>query len=280
MAFSEATGISHDITTDAGFRAWAQQVHDALSAVGMVQTSDTGQINLTTVTTPGTNNTTAGYEIWRFNDSEQATDPIFFKVEYGRGGGASFHRIIVTPGRGSNGSGTITTAASARTLTQGVTPGATGRTTVSFYEGALFLFTAGAPASGTLGYWFLIERLRDETGALVSGQCAVATHSGLGSLFSAGAWNNSPTVYALGASVAASGKIWIGTLRFADLVVAPLRAVCFAPSGVIGGDDTGDLTFNGVSITYKRLNVTQTCQLPFTWAGSGTAHNVLIQNET
>jgi hypothetical protein len=95
--------------TDAEFRAWGSAIATALAAIGLVQTSDTGQINWTTVLTPSATNQTRGYEIWRFNDSLQATAPIFIKLEYGSGNqNASGPAVIFTVGKGSNGSGTIT----------------------------------------------------------------------------------------------------------------------------------------------------------------------------
>lgn len=73
-------------------------------AAGWTKTSDTGQINNTTVTKPGGSNTSQGYEIYRNSSSD-----IYFKIEYGSGnGGATCPGIWLTPGTGSNGSGTIT----------------------------------------------------------------------------------------------------------------------------------------------------------------------------
>lgn len=70
-------------TNDVEFRAFVQEYHDSLVTIGLTQTSDTGQINPATVNKPTVNNTSAGYEIWRFNDTMQATSPIFLKIEYG-----------------------------------------------------------------------------------------------------------------------------------------------------------------------------------------------------
>lgn len=93
--------------TDAEFREWAQAVHDAIAATGLVQTSDTGQINLTTVAKPGAANTAAGYEIWRFDDALQATRPVFFKFEYGTAAAATRPGMWFTIGTATNGAGTL-----------------------------------------------------------------------------------------------------------------------------------------------------------------------------
>lgn len=54
-------------TNDVEFHACVQEYHDSLVTIGLTQTSDTGQINPATVNKPTVNNTSAGYEIWRFN---------------------------------------------------------------------------------------------------------------------------------------------------------------------------------------------------------------------
>lgn len=92
---------------DAGFRAWGSELAAKMAAAGLVQTSDTGQINWVTVTRPGTN-TDAGYEIWQMNDTPQGTAPVYFRIDYGTGTAATAPRIKITSGTGSNGSGTIT----------------------------------------------------------------------------------------------------------------------------------------------------------------------------
>lgn len=98
------TPIDH--TSDAGFRAWGLQLSTALQAAGLVLTSDTGQINWTTVIRP-TSVVAAGYEIYRLNDSLNPTFPIFIKIEYGTSN-TNAPGIWLTIGQGSNGSGTVT----------------------------------------------------------------------------------------------------------------------------------------------------------------------------
>jgi len=95
-------------TTDAEFRAWGSAINAALTAIGLVQTSDTGQINWTTVTRAVGSNTAQGYEIWRMNDTSQSTCPIYLKLEYGSGSAAANPSMWITVGTGSNGSGSIT----------------------------------------------------------------------------------------------------------------------------------------------------------------------------
>lgn len=110
MATSGPTQLPAFLDGDATFRQWAQGIHNALVAVGMVQTADTGQINLATAARPGALNTAAGYEIFRFSDALQATAPVFIKIEYGVGGALDRPSIAVTVGTGTNGAGTLSGA--------------------------------------------------------------------------------------------------------------------------------------------------------------------------
>src|SRR4051794_26109726 len=102
------------INSDATFRQFVQGIRDALTALGFARTTDTGQLDPATVTTPAGINTAAGYEVYRFADPLQATLPIFFKVEYGTGGTVDKPGLWVTAGTATNGAGTITAQASAR----------------------------------------------------------------------------------------------------------------------------------------------------------------------
>jgi hypothetical protein len=99
------------LSTDQDFRTWVAGVRAALLAVGLVQTSDSGQIDTATVARPTTMNTVAGYDIFRFDDAAQATCPVFIKFLYGTGGTpGSLNDVGLTPqvGQGTNGAGTLT----------------------------------------------------------------------------------------------------------------------------------------------------------------------------
>ena len=113
MANTLSTYTAMDHTSDAGFRAWGAEFHASLVSIGLTLTSDTGQINWTTVTRPAIT-VSAGYEIWQFNDTLQSTTPIYIKVEYGTGGTATYPAIWITVGQGSNGTGTLTGLVSSR----------------------------------------------------------------------------------------------------------------------------------------------------------------------
>ena len=89
------------------FKAWAQSLSTALQAVGLVKTSDTGQIDWATVTVPVGVNTSRGFEIYRLNDSLQSTYPIFFRFDFGTGNVVGAAGLRIQVGTGTNGAGVL-----------------------------------------------------------------------------------------------------------------------------------------------------------------------------
>jgi hypothetical protein len=174
-AFS--TRIRHD--SDAVYREWVQEFHNALAAIGLVQTADTGQANISALTRPGSDTFNA-YEIWRFGDSLQSSAPIFIRFDYGTGGGSlSSPKVGIIVGTGSNGSGTLTQTGmsgtlvtTARQLASGGTGGSQQTSDTAkpskFCHAAGFLgiswkHLAGSPGFGLPGL-FAICRTCDNTG--------------------------------------------------------------------------------------------------------------------
>lgn len=164
------------ISSDADFRAFGSGLSTLLAAMGLVQTADTGQINWTTVTRPGVQNTAAGYEIWRFNDTLQATAPVYLKLEWGIGPGNGGYlqamSMWVTIGTGSNGTGSLTGQVGGRrqfsqygdASSPGVMTGATHYVSAANNR----LCAAFAPAYGSgakSAFGFSVERAKDATGA-------------------------------------------------------------------------------------------------------------------
>lgn len=101
---------SFQASTDVAFRTWGSGVSNLFTTCGLTKASDTGQIDWTTVTRPAPG-VIAGYEIWRLNDTFQASAPLFIKIEYGTSpDGTPYGWSIVHFGEGSNGSGSLTGA--------------------------------------------------------------------------------------------------------------------------------------------------------------------------
>ena len=174
MAGVTNTNVQASLTTDALFRTWGSGISAGLSAAGLVQTADTGQVNWSTVTR-ATANTTSGYEVWKFNDSLQSTAPVYIKLEYGISTGTSSPQLWVTVGTGSDGAGNITGTAitgvgGAITSKQNVFSTAQGSPTAT---GSTYVYGDGSslailmwPSIGTSfgGAFVVIERWRNWDG--------------------------------------------------------------------------------------------------------------------
>lgn len=173
------------VATDAGFRNWVAALDTALTTVGLVHTADTGQLNPATATAAATVNTAAGYIIYRFDDTLQASKPLFLKVEYGSAGhttaASSAPGMWLTLGTGSDGAGNITGVLMTRRQIgrAGTSTSVTGTTTASNGvasggEGWVSLFpwlgnpSTGMGAQATPLPYFHIERTNGGNGVLVS----------------------------------------------------------------------------------------------------------------
>lgn len=174
MTTSTITSVL-DQSTDAGFRAWITEHIAQCLAVGLTQTTDTGQVNTVTVTRPAINSD-AGYAIFRFNDTVQSTAPVFIKFYYGAGGTIASPRIKAQVGTASNGTGTVSGLGSANTdIITNVNAAPLITTTFASYycyTGGHFWFSWKINASiFGVGYpwtFFSLERSTDSTGAYIS----------------------------------------------------------------------------------------------------------------
>lgn len=94
-----------DSSTLANFKSWAQSISTAFSTFGWLQSSDTGQVNWSSIASvPGTG--AYVYEVWEPNDG---LTNFYVKMEYGNwSGSANSPSIRITVGTSTNGAGTIT----------------------------------------------------------------------------------------------------------------------------------------------------------------------------
>lgn len=112
MAFNAASFSTSATITNAELQAILQFVRAVLNSSGMVQATGVGtQIDPTTATFPGTNSTVIGYEIWKFNDAQQGSYPIWMKLSWRRGSTAAVleYQAILASGFDSSGNATGTT---------------------------------------------------------------------------------------------------------------------------------------------------------------------------
>lgn len=101
--------ITFDTTSDTTFRAWVSTIVNAIQAGGLSRTSDTGQIDVTTVTKPGANNTVAGYAMYQLG-----VGGVYAKMEFGRGNGTNNSFFALQLGAATNGAGTLSGNVSTR----------------------------------------------------------------------------------------------------------------------------------------------------------------------
>jgi hypothetical protein len=191
---------------------WVTALHTALTTVGLVQTSDTGQVTPSAIAAPTTANVAVGYTVYRFNDAAQSTYPLFLKVEFGSQGHATaasgYPGVWLTVGTGSNGSGTITGTLFARTQLGITATGTTATGSASTFTGrasggtdwvSLFPWTnlmASANGVGATAYrapFFHIERTNSGTGIVMCTTAAV-TSAGANSVLSSGVSASGPWV--------------------------------------------------------------------------------------
>jgi hypothetical protein len=223
---SWSTRIRHD--SDAVFREWGAEFAAKLLAAGLTQTADTGQINWVTVTRAGAS-ANAGYEIWRFNDTLQATAPIFIRIDYGTGSNTSAPRINITVGTGSNGSGTLTgtalTAANSTANGNAVQSSDTLRNSYLNYNATLGFFGFNWKQAGTASVeaYFMLERTKDSSGLPTATGALVL-------------WGNAATGFAA-QSLRFASTAAAYTLR-TSIVTAQLCAWPMTPTSSLVGSDT------------------------------------------
>jgi hypothetical protein len=156
------------LSNDADFRAWGSGIAAQIAAMGLVQTADTGQINWTTVARPAIN-TSAGYEMWRFADSLQATKPVFIRLDYGVAGAVDRPRIIARVGTATDGAGTLTGQVGTAVTAMANTSKTAGVVQPSLCSGStsrLNLFT-GVEIAGAAAIWgtmIWVERSKTSAG--------------------------------------------------------------------------------------------------------------------
>lgn len=171
--------MTFDNTTDATYRAWVNVIHNQLSALGWVQTSDTGQINLSTATrsqTAGTN-----YEIWRTNDGGTT---LYMKIEYVSTLNSGKQGIAITVGQSTDGAGNITgSMKTVRMGTEYVNPSAQETSPTTCYisgDASRIACALNVDAVNTYNtICFGVERVKDANGAdITTGGFMVAMWNG------------------------------------------------------------------------------------------------------
>jgi hypothetical protein len=93
-----------DNSTLANFKQWAKAISDFFTTAGWSQSSDSGQVNWSTIpTVPGAN--AYVYEIWQPNDG---LTNFYLKISYGNVNNTNCPNIQLAIGPSTNGTGTLT----------------------------------------------------------------------------------------------------------------------------------------------------------------------------
>lgn len=168
MATSSKSGATGNLTSDSAFRAYHKDVSDTIKDAGASLTADTGQINFTTVTRPASG-AFAGYEIFKLDtDTKFADLGLYIKLEYGLGdfSGPAF---AFSAGTGTDGAGNLTGVVSTRQTFINSVAGSTGTVRATTGDGRFCVVPhvwSAARTNAGGNYLFLVERLRDDAGAL------------------------------------------------------------------------------------------------------------------
>lgn len=277
--------------TDANLQQRWQDFHDTITGAGLVElNTETGRLSPFSGATPNINGESFyGFRIYRFNDTLQATRPIYLRVDFGAtrsGTGANTNYAPVFKinlGCGTDGAGTLTGS----TWGPFYIDGNQGSTFSSAQLRATYSNTSSCFAvvltSANSADGFVVERLRDAAGAPTNAGFyiqGVATARSAGQVYGVGILKStSSTAFTFGrttySTAASSGQPATlnpqsattsltfdsntGILLHYPLTHRPY-APCLSVVTVSSGDFASDVTINttryGNAQSYKALNNT------------------------
>jgi len=169
------------------YRAWVGALRGALLACGWTQTSDTGQMDVSSLTVPTAIQTSSGYMVFAMADDLQATNPVYMRIDVGSGNAVNSPSIWVQVGTATDGAGTL----SGKTTTQRqLVPYSSDSSTTasaSFYSGSTSRFVCVFWVGGTTnsgghyGQLISVERTHDASGSDTADGVMVFTSSFTGS---------------------------------------------------------------------------------------------------
>lgn len=174
MGFS-SSALSFVHNTDAEFRAWVGGIINGLASAGAVRTSDTGQIDLATVTRPTSSSSQMrGYAMYRLGVGATAT---YIKLEFGGGNTAVQTGIQVSVGFATDGAGNLIGESIPAMVQYNSTPSATP--SMTYFSASAEHLTVAWNTGGTAASRYLIhtELLVDGSG-LATAQGVFMLHAG------------------------------------------------------------------------------------------------------
>lgn len=166
MATNFSNTLQPACLTDAQIRAWATFIDDTLVNGGWIYVSQAGDTAPGALLAATAGLQKKGFRVYRMNDTLQATKPVFMRIDYGSGGGASpwSPSVWLTIGKGTDGSGNITSVFITNAQSCPINAVQTG-THPSYGSAASNRCTFGLFTDSTLYCLaFGLERSKDSTG--------------------------------------------------------------------------------------------------------------------
>jgi hypothetical protein len=249
-------------STDTDFRAWINEIHNALIAFGWVRTSDTGQLDYATIAKP--TGGMAGYAMYRMNDSLQSACPVYMRLDYG--GGTQLNeptpKVQVAIG-GTDGAGTLTGNKTAAFVMDNNFGGAvTLRNMRSAGTSSSFRWSWRAEETGR-HLTIAVERDLDVNGNETSnGVTLLNQYRGGGTSFTNSIFLHNGTLTSIGdtkwcglisgqASQAGGGNTGVGPVRPAyGPFRYPMKTMLIAARGDFTHESTASISIYGSSHTY------------------------------
>lgn len=164
---SVISSFTYNISTVDFFKGSIIGIGGMFDSLGMLKTSDTGQVDVESIMAVPALNTTPHYEVRSWTDS---IGPVFLRVEYGVGSSPSYPRMKFTFGTGSDGTGNLTGV-----ITTIVVANSTGLGTVPSPHIASRIGSAFSMWLSCGANWIIhFDRRRDSNGLPVANQYFMA----------------------------------------------------------------------------------------------------------
>lgn len=263
---TRTANLAQTNSSDANFRLWINEIHNGLIAFGWLQTSDTGQINFSTVLRPAAINTYQGYAVYKMNDSLQSSCACFMRLDFGTGNQTDVpaFKLQLTVG-GTDGAGTLTGIVGTQQTLSGNVSNATlfnvrSSGTSSSYRMSFWEVVGG----GGGGFMFVIERDRDSSGAETANGINTFMHwiqGGSAQIMSSqfipvsgalgDSHNNCYALISTNAAQTAGGNTGIAPVRIQyGPLRNPMMGILIFARGDFGMETTNSVTIYGSAHTY------------------------------
>ena len=271
--FMSQPGGSQTLAT---FKGWSEAFHNALIAVGLVQTSDTGQISFASITTLPAAGILVGYGIYRFNDTMQSSAPLFLRVEY-RTISNSRGRLDIVVGSATDGAGNLTPFGATISASTSGTSGSTVPTFVAAGDGYLTIALWCGTTSTLYGGFIAVERSRSTSAPTADGLLIASGSSSIFTYIYSTAVPFDHSGYLTIPKFAATNSLGAGvTAVFPFLVAFISGADPWQPISVLGISPIDrpmiafPVTLNGTTRTYLAPDMYSTGVLATPTANSNT----------